>query len=70
MPVFYLDLFGSELRIDRIGLEFASEGAARQEAILRSLNDSSFRLAHYRNFDRISVRDDFGKIVCEVPIDH
>jgi hypothetical protein len=70
MPRYFFDLLGEREQIDRLGTPFPNEAAARQEALLRTLSDNSFRLNRYRGFSRISVRDEDGNALWEVRIYH
>jgi hypothetical protein len=51
-------------------MELPNDAAAQQEASLRALNsESGYRLERYESgFRQIRVRDETGRIICEVPI--
>jgi hypothetical protein len=70
MRRYFFDLIGPATKPDTEGTAFPTEGAARQEAALRGLNGKSHRLQHYVGFDSISLRDEDGRIVCVVRIEH
>jgi hypothetical protein len=51
-------------------MEFPSEAAARQEASMRAMSQkTSHRLQAYDTYRCIRLRDQTGRIVCEVPVD-
>jgi hypothetical protein len=68
---YFFDIADGETRPDHQGMELASDAAARQEARLRAIEPkSSYMLQRYRGDQRlIIVRDETGRIICEVPID-
>jgi hypothetical protein len=70
MPRYFFHLKGSGSAKDTAGVRLQNDAAARQEAILRSLSGPSFRLQKYRNYELIEVRDEGGRVVCEVAIEH
>jgi hypothetical protein len=67
---YFFDLTDGDTCTDLGGAEFPSEEAARQEAILRSVDGShDFALRSYGNYRYIRLRDDTGRTVCKVRID-
>ena len=70
MPRYFFHLKGSGTAKDLKGVQLENDAAARQEAILRSLDGGSFRLQRYRNHKFIEVRDESGRLVCEIAIEH
>jgi hypothetical protein len=70
MPRYFFDLTGSEIRQDATGVVLDNDAAARQEAKLRAMDGHSFRLQQYRNHHFIEVRDEGGRLVCKVAIEH
>ena len=69
---YYFDLLnGHDEMADLGGAEYRNDEAARQEAILRALdNRDTHQLQHYNGFCFIRVRDESERTVCEVPIAH
>ena len=70
MPRYFFHLKGPGTAKDTAGVRLENDAAARQEAILRSLDGRSFRLQKYRNHKFIEVRDESGRVVCKVAIEH
>jgi hypothetical protein len=70
MPRYFFHLIGVETERDLVGTEFENDAAARQEAMLRSLNGRSFRLQKYRNHQFIEVRDEDDRLICRRGIEH
>lgn len=68
---YFFDLVNGDIRSDLGGTELESDAAARQEASLRALNHHhSHRLQNYVGSRFIVVRDESGRTVYEVPIEH
>jgi hypothetical protein len=68
---YYFDMIGPRCQMDAEGAEFANEAGARQEAQLRALNShQSHRLQSYNGFASITVRNEAGRTICKVPIEH
>ena len=70
MPRYFFHLKGLGTAKDTAGVRLQNDAAARQEAILRSLNGQSFRLQRYPNHKFIEVRNESGRVVCKVAIEH
>jgi hypothetical protein len=70
MPRYFFNLTGSETEQDVRGEVYDNDAAARQEAKLRAMDGHSFRLQRYRNHHFIEVRDETGRLVCKVAIEH
>ena len=67
---YYFDLVDGDQFTDLGGAEYRSDVAARQEAILRALdNKDTQQLQRYDGYCFIRVRDQNGRIVCEVSIE-
>lgn len=67
---YYFDLIDGASALDLGGTEYGSDEAARQEAILRSLdNRHTHQVQSYDGFRRIRVRDENNRVVCEISID-
>ena len=69
---YYFDLLnGHDDMTDLGGAEYRSDQAARQEAILRALdNRDTLQVQHYNGFSFIRVRDETDRTICQVRIDH
>ena len=68
---YFFDLVNGGVRTDLGGADLKSDGAARQEATLRALNfDHSNRLQKYKGSCFIVVRDDTGRTIHSVVIEH
>ena len=68
---YYFDLIDGHEPTDFGGMELPNDQAARQEATLRTLQpELSFRLERYGGYKTLAVRDETGRIICEVPIQH
>jgi len=68
---YFFNLIDGDTCTDLGGSEFASEEAARQEAILRSVDGSyAYSVRGYQDFRYIRLRDETGRIVCKLPIEH
>jgi hypothetical protein len=70
MPRYFFNLTGSETSQDVTGVVLGNDAAAGQEAKLRALNGRSFRLQRYRDHHFIEVRDEAGRLICKVAIEH
>jgi hypothetical protein len=70
MPRYFFHLKGTGTAEDTTGVRLQNDAAARQEAILRSVDGQSFRLQKYRNHKFIEVLDESGRLVCKVAIEH
>lgn len=71
MPRYYFDFIdGVRAVTDRAGREFASDGAARQEALLTArdaVTGIRLGLRHYGGWT-LKVRDEAGREICSVAI--
>jgi hypothetical protein len=66
---YFFDLVDGEKSTDLGGAEYPTDEAARQEAILRALDNRETRqLQGYKAYRCIRVRDEDGRTVCEVAI--
>ena len=68
---YYFDLVTGDHShsVDLGGAEYANDEAARQEAILRAIdNRETQQLQGYQGYRCIRVRDEDGRTVCEVSI--
>jgi hypothetical protein len=71
MQRYYFDLIDHEPRLDKVGVPLQSDAAAQQEARLRALDvKSTHRLQKYDGFRHIRVRDEAGRMIYKVQIDH
>jgi hypothetical protein len=68
---YFFDITNGATRRDYQGMELPNDVAARQEARRRALDhQSTYRLEQPgRGHRRISVRDETGRIIFEVPLD-
>ena len=68
---YFFDITDGETRPDHQGMELPNDAAARQEARLRALHpEATYRLEQYGSGHRqISVRDETGRIIFEIPLD-
>lgn len=68
---YFFNLADGHEHADLGGMELPNDTAARQEATLRAFDPTmSFRLARYAGRGRIVVRDETGRIVYEIGIQH
>ena len=68
--LYYFDLIDGDEYPDNRGVEFGSDAAARQEALLRALDRrDTHQIQQYDEYRHIRVRDQKGRVVCRVPID-
>ena len=67
---YFFDLVDGDTCTDLGGSEFASEEAARQEAILRAVDGAhEYSVRSYGNYCYIRLRDETGRTVCKVPVE-
>jgi hypothetical protein len=68
---YFFNLADGDEQPDHTGMDLENDAAARQEAVLRAMDPTvSFRLARYGDHASILVRDETGRIVCDIPIQH
>jgi hypothetical protein len=70
MPRYVFHLTGARIVKDLVGTELANDAAARQEATLRSINGSGFRLQQYRDYNFVEVQHESRRVVCKIRIQH
>ena len=68
MSLYYFDLLDGVTQCDRIGVELDNDAAAKQEAIMRSLNGTTQQLAHYDGSEEIAVRNVQGEQIFKTKI--
>jgi Domain of unknown function (DUF6894) len=57
---YYFDLVNGAVHRDQIGAELTDDGAAKQEALMRALVETSHQIARYAGSEGIVVRNELG----------
>jgi hypothetical protein len=61
MPLYYFDIENGRRAWDIVGAELSNDQAAKQEAMLRALDNTGHQLDRYRGFGVIVVRKEDGE---------